>query len=319
MKQGLSDSGILYDEKGNISCISLGWDFTAEHEWGIDSLKRKFGIDFQHFSSKDLSKINFFNRIFAKRKINFAAKKSNSVPEIQKGSFLEDRKTWYYITTLYSYKEKTNFKEKYGHYLHQCKRTDKKIIGYWNESDFLMLTTEKAAYDYVADAIKNKQLVLTLSGSENPFSNAGLCLIDYRNIPAEKIKKFDAESEEIFDKNAKAADTGIYQLLEESGKKFTSLSYKASIDKFWLNPFPQDKYSAGWYSLEELKLWAKNEGPVLYKNKFKPGDKVTFYYNSKNMKGEIISINSDSHASIKISKRKTPVIKEMRYIYKDRK
>jgi hypothetical protein len=43
MRKAFSSYGILMDEDKFIG-ISLGYDFCAEHEWGIDDLKRKFGI-----------------------------------------------------------------------------------------------------------------------------------------------------------------------------------------------------------------------------------------------------------------------------------
>lgn len=35
--------------------------------------------------------------------------------------------------------------------------------------------------------------------------------------------------------------------------------------RFWLNPSQQHIYEAGWFTLEELKQWANDEGPVIKK------------------------------------------------------
>ena len=33
--------------------------------------------------------------------------------------------------------------------------------------------------------------------------------------------------------------------------------------RFWLNPADQVRYQAGWYTIDELLLWSRDQGPVL--------------------------------------------------------
>ena len=65
-----------------------------------------------------------------------------------------------------------------------------------------------------------------------------------------------------------ASETGIYKILKDAGKRFFALSPKWKDDNkeevvFWLNPIEQHIYNYGWFTVEDLKLWAKNEGPVM--------------------------------------------------------
>ncbi len=58
--------------------------------------------------------------------------------------------------------------------------------------------------------------------------------------------------------------------LRDSGKEWFSLEswrYQQENGKllFWLNPFEQDIYGAGWYSLDELSQWLNDKGPVIKK------------------------------------------------------
>ena len=64
--------------------------------------------------------------------------------------------------------------------------------------------------------------------------------------------------------------SGIHAKLQEAGKKFFYCGPSRMGDgeiKFWLNPYEQQKYAAGWYTLEELQQWCKDEGPVVQKAK----------------------------------------------------
>lgn len=72
--------------------------------------------------------------------------------------------------------------------------------------------------------------------------------------------------------------TGIEPLLKQAGKRWMGLAPKWSKDLkstkdgevktafevlYWLNPWDSDKAKYGYFTVEDLQLWAKNEGPVL--------------------------------------------------------
>ena len=44
MRRGYN-SELIKDEQGQLLGFNLGADYCAEHEWGIDKIKRCFGID----------------------------------------------------------------------------------------------------------------------------------------------------------------------------------------------------------------------------------------------------------------------------------
>ncbi len=69
---------------------------------------------------------------------------------------------------------------------------------------------------------------------------------------------------------AEKLSTEVIPLLKESGKSWFSLqpsrfAYDTQTKHvtFLLNPFNQRAYNFGWYTLEELRLWAVNQGPVM--------------------------------------------------------
>ena len=51
MRRGYKEFGII-EENGIFYGISLGWDFCAEHEWGIKGLKRILGINSDNLGIK---------------------------------------------------------------------------------------------------------------------------------------------------------------------------------------------------------------------------------------------------------------------------
>lgn len=57
------------------------------------------------------------------------------------------------------------------------------------------------------------------------------------------------------------------KLSRKAKKEFFYLKIR-SIDKngkpsWWLNPYEQQKYEAGWYSTQDLLDWADNKGKVI--------------------------------------------------------
>lgn len=69
--------------------------------------------------------------------------------------------------------------------------------------------------------------------------------------------------------------TGIKELLKESNKKYYAFE-PAWIDenkkelKVFLNPAEQSQYKSGWYSIEQLRQWAHNCGPIIKAPNLKP-------------------------------------------------
>lgn len=62
----------------------------------------------------------------------------------------------------------------------------------------------------------------------------------------------------------------VKKFLEKKKKGWFFLGNPQKFDdgiwRFWLNPWDQHIYEAGWYTLEELKQWGKDKGPVIKQN-----------------------------------------------------
>ena len=124
-------------------------------------------------------------------------------------------------------------------------------------------TYYKAERDTVAAAWDENGFAIHVRGSENVQ-----CLEEL----AEAIRAKTLADDEDYQRMLSTAEaTGIEQLLKDAGKRFYALSPRWADDtkqdvRFWLNPAEQHAYKSGWFTVEELKQWSKDEGPILKAN-----------------------------------------------------
>jgi hypothetical protein len=256
MRRSFNDTDFIKDDNKRIIGVNLGFDFCAEHEVGIKGLYRSFGMKL-------------------KDELGFESKRNTLVPQrlfyfLEKGSA---------VLVFNPYAESPKNLEwvmKHDLYLRNHDGVDK-VAGAWDEESFGLHvpSAQNGVPKMLYDAFQAKNGVITLSRSNNPFAGSGLMLLDYTKIPEEaKIKareddKSYREEQRKFRQMEK--ESGVYELLENSGKRFFYLGVQ-KLDKdgqplWWLNPYDQQTYSWGWYHTEDLKKWANNEGPVVEKKK----------------------------------------------------
>jgi len=273
MRTAFNDKAVVCNEKKEFCGVILGYDYCSEHEWGIKDIRRKYQMD------DDAIGIN-------KRKIQNAHKDLN-MGSITIGE-REKRKTYYYLTS---------FQHTYGTPEENVKHTretvkrclnsygDSEIHSAWDEGDFVFALKEKKLVDEMWEAFQRKDIAIFGSGSSNPFGGSGLAIFIISKLPESYIKSM-AEADEDRIALLKAAEkTGIAKKLEKANSKYEGwhkpYSYFAlspswigekQKDKskypviFWLNPMNQQHVNFGWYTVEDLEQWMKNEGPVPMKN-----------------------------------------------------
>lgn len=139
----------------------------------------------------------------------------------------------------------------------------------WGDDSFCIEVwgTERVkALKQIYEALINGRCTISLSGSENPFAGSGLCftLIDMLSTDHKvEVLQSDLQYKRLIET---FEATGIEKKLKEAGKHWYALSPRFDKNgelKAWLNPQEQSKYTHGWFSIEELSLWAENKGPVL--------------------------------------------------------
>ena len=278
MRKGM-DCDFVYDDKEQIIGLNLGADYCAEHEWGIDGIKKDFGI---YVDPAGRPFASWWKSILGIRPPMGIEKRAISIcPEnLLKGEGMAEwtdydvkpkkvnkakvyyigYKNWY----LSSQDKHEIFKSKLKEIYHDGK---KEIWGWWCENSFMVATTNKEIVDNLYQAFQDKDIVIMLGGG-GAFQNSGLGIIQKSKIPTETVKGMSENDIDAYELKQAAVKTGIYDRLEKSGKKFYALSPRWKDDKkkevsFWLNPQQQDIYNHGWYTVDVLDQWAKNEGVII--------------------------------------------------------
>lgn len=275
MRRSYHEVGFV-EHDGDTIGVCLGFDFCTEHEVGIRDLKKYFDV-----RSDERTAFGFVKPLLGleARKINFVDEKS--LVWLEKPKNNEAYLIFIPLVGVFD-QEPEIFNRRIGSIVDGDLKffkndTDKVIITAWDQESFgihVRGEEEVEKLRSIHKAFLNKDIAFVNLRSNNLFSNNGLCIVEVSKFPkdaAEKLKKSDQDRLNLF-KTAKKS--GIEQFLRGHGKNWYALSPKWAAEfsgsketeydvVFWLNPTKQHKYVSGWYSIEELKLWAQNRGPVM--------------------------------------------------------
>lgn len=244
--------------------VSLGYDHCSEHEWGIAKIKWAMGVDpvaepgiARRLMRRPLTKLHI---------LEFKATKTLPA-EVRIALNLNS-----YTLPLFQDRRRT-----------LCGKINDKLSAAWSDSSFMVRAFSDDARQLLRDihaAFGRRDLAIGLGGAQ-PFGNAPLSLVIASRYPdalAEKLREAD-EDHDALEVAAKA--TGIAERLIAAGKSFYALkpswitTFKDMGDDkgppaersahpvmFWLNPRDQMNNNYGWYTVEDLEAWVRNEGPV---------------------------------------------------------
>ena len=272
MRRCIADRGSWVEKGDSTLGISLGYDFCAEHEWGVRPLEEKLGV--WDGDPKTESKI------FGERRHLVTNSTSISMKEVTTSYIKKENKTKKTEGTLWmltSAPDLDRLVEQYltgSSYLLERVFEENEILACWSDSNFLVFSTEKEKMDQLYVAFKTDRILMWPPAGEF-FEGKGLTFIDKvkLNIEEPDYSNFLIESQKDYkDLWSEVDKTHIFKKLEKAGcrfyacspKRLSSESESKLVDiRFWLNPMEQDKYNYGWYTLEELEAWAKGEGPIL--------------------------------------------------------
>lgn len=266
---------------GRFVGFNLSADYCAEHEWGIKNLRRDFNIDPIIFKVAPSQKVL--------ENLMFAVSESGNVALMIYREFFFKKETFPkdgdsdQVFMGYNMELRIYLPEK-GKKKNLMPAWKPVSIGAaWGDSDFGLLVygndlVQKLRQVY--EALKNSDAAIWLGGG-GVFENAGLCIAIYSELPKTVTDGWKASYEDSQKLKKASEDTGIEKLLTDAGKRWFSLSprwHKGSFKPirlegqsiqtkhpviYWLNPMEQHLYAANWYTVEDLQLWAKDEGPVV--------------------------------------------------------
>jgi hypothetical protein len=246
--------------------VNLGADYCAEHEWGIKRLQEVFGVK---------NEIGTYG--LKKRKITKVPKSLVWVKLLDGRQGFAYRSYWFRSAEV-SLIDDSDLKsyEIFDRDTHKMKPNPVQLAAAWSEEDFACLSKDPTDIKYlreIFEQFKKKNIIFTFSNALPAFDkcstilveNPGLIIAIANRMPKEAVEmltKADKENHEI---EKFVAKSRIRELLKEKGKGYFALSPKRWEDgsiKFWLNPYDQNKVNYGYFTLEEVRLWADDKGPI---------------------------------------------------------
>lgn len=246
MRRGYDNK--LWIEDGKLIGVSLGADFTAEHEWGIDDIKGYFDIPSTGFGMERRQIKTCHNNLL----------------------FLQDKKNDYLFFNRFWFSEKDLKDILDGVGREVLPIQEKSGLGSaWDGGSFgIAFGPENKQYvPDLVEAFKSLDMMIGFTGNSGPFGNPGLFLGIVSRLPEEWVQDMYDADKDLFDRNDHPEHKRITSVLKEAKKRFYALSPSWADDdktvlKWWLNPSDQQNNNYGWYGVNELELWAKDQGPI---------------------------------------------------------
>ena len=257
---------ILIDKDGNFYGFCLNAAYVAEHEWGIKSLHKAYGVS-AIVNEQKTGYETCLNTIFP-------------VENLIMKDFTADGLKYSLLVSLKNYMKNDEIKftksviQDYELYPY----TPDSMRCAWDEHSF-GITVPAKYKNYLKEiyqAMANLDCVIILDKGElpneekiNPFAkNYGLCIMINSKIPKE-LKEYRSEKDlDKFRLYKAMAETGIEKTLKNAGKHYFALSPKWKDESkteliFWLNPMEQHLYNFGWMTIQDLLDWTENKGKVM--------------------------------------------------------
>lgn len=270
MRRGCHDNGFI-THNDEIIGVCLGYDFAAEHEWGIRGLKR-------HFDLKDEYR-TWYGVI--KPCLGIEKRRVRQVNE----DFIywrDEGDVAHLVFAPMTHLVYGRDPKRLDQHLNSVIESELRLLNgetlatAWDERSFGIRVKGREQIETlrsIYDALLDKDIALMFKSGDTPFSNNGLCLVQISKFPEEHAKQMETADQDRLNMLKAAEETGIEQLLKASGKRWFALSPRWASNMrnevkseypvvFWLNPMEQDRNNFGWYTVEDLKLWAQNRGPI---------------------------------------------------------
>lgn len=268
MRKAYHDLSIVRNEEkdNQLIGVSLGYDYCAEHEWGIKGIKREFGID--------NSKIGIEGRSITK----------GSVLYKEKGKLALIRNADNFQITYHKLNEK-DFDECLPYDLKYL-RENKEIHTAWAEDDFCVVGPIEVIKE-LKEAFDNKNIAFATINTMAAFGGTSLCILIKDRIPQEAVDQMAYVDNRAIDLEKYEEEIGIAKLKEEKFKSIYSSDFDNKKHKYWMALSPRwinyknenpnankkdntkynirywvnygDNETYGWFTVEQIKKWLENQ------------------------------------------------------------
>lgn len=269
MRRSFNDVALIYQDDGDVLAgINLGWDFTAEHERGIDDIKGPFGIG------------NPSRKIFG---LN-----ARAVSKVPDGLELirDEKRGFTYLLFLNGRRSGVErISKNIDDWMEINHGLGNEIEAAWagrGAGDFSIRvkSAEAGAHlEDVYDSIRRKDAVMFLGGAGKPFSNPGFVIAIRSRIPKELEETLAHRDLDRLNLIESAEKTGIAERLKNAGRRYYALrpEWASSMGSskpetvhevvFWLTPRNQEENRSGWFTVEDLDAWIDGRGSIPMRKK----------------------------------------------------
>lgn len=268
MRQGVYDAEfILLD--GQFVGVNLGWDYCAEHECGIRGIRSAFQMVDGDLSPKLQRELHLADNPHA---FGIARRIVRAFPEsLIFAKVTRTRPVLYtlFLSPLYAkqFKETNELTKETIPF--NSAPSNKGLSAAWDEHEFAIVADNKykEQLEELYEAFKQNDVCIYL-GKYLPFTNPGLHIMIASRLPTDVLQEMWNIDEDAWELQCAAEATGIIQFLKAKGKSWYCLEprWKNKDRKefwFWLNPMDQHRYNYGFYTVEELRLWGEDKGPIV--------------------------------------------------------
>jgi len=291
MRRASQDYNIITNDSGEIFLgIALGYDYCAEHEWGIEDLNRRFGISESGrknmgVKSRAITK-NIPNLIFKKE----TYKKQKFALLYTGYQYWHEGEEIHVPYDLENYKKHIHWGVEYNAKNPRKGREDKDpMVTAWSGGDFgvgVMGEKEVKWLEELYEAFKNLNVVIAIINHRvyNPFAGTSLSLMIKDRLPQEVSDAMYSADKEYYDREAYEKKIGMTKIKEknrgQSDGKYGHnhgyyiacspkwIDYKDAENRekkkkdyhtkydiiYWVNYSDNDN-THDWFSVEEIRAW----------------------------------------------------------------
>lgn len=286
MRKASQDNGLIVINDKFIG-IALGYDYCAEHEWGIADLKRLCGMP--EASKKNMG---VKNRTITKCPpfvFKEETHKNKKFAILYTGRAWDDKESMekYLPHDFKNWIDDLLWNEKWNKE-HPDTRGDKDNISTaWDGGSFGVAVVGDKEVEYLKElkeAIEKCNLVIAVANlrAKNPFAGSSLCLLIADRVPKETADAMFHGDKEYFDREDYEEKIGMKKIIAKNGNKNSyqgakyfmacspkwldynneegtleerkrKLNTKYDIE-YWIN-YSDDDNNFGWYTVEEIREW----------------------------------------------------------------
>lgn len=294
MRKASQDNGLILED-GKFIGIALGYDYCAEHEWGIKELKRLCGIP-------DSSKKNMGVK---NRSITIVPPLVFKEDVVKRGTknLKKDKYAILYVERQMSWRTEEENNEHLPHVFENWKQdltwygkwnadnpntrgNKDNISTAWDSGSFGVAVMGEKEVEWLKElktAIEEKRLTIAVVNLKavNPFAGSSLCLLITDRIHVETLDAMYMGDKEYYDRENYEKKIGMKKIIEKHGNKngYNALHHFVACSPKWINyedkksrekqkkeyntkydimywiNYSDDDNNFGLYSVEEIKEW----------------------------------------------------------------